>query len=85
MRYSYSYVLTGTGDPRSYNHGKNSHSGIILCRTRSQHRRVWGLDLKGHREEEGGHDERRPRTNVENGALGEHRSDEDGQMGLGRK
>ena len=62
----------------SYNQGKNSHSGIH--QKLGQHKSLQGLAIMGH-----GVEETRPRTNEENGALGEHLSARDEQLGLRRK
>lgn len=57
----------------SHDQGKNSHSGNLCLKS----------EIKGHLVEEGGQEKRRPRT--ENGALGEHLSEREEQMGLGKK
>lgn len=71
-------MLTDTGALMSYNQGKNSHSGIL--QKWGQYKVPQGLAIMGH-----GVEERRPWTNEETGALGEHLSARNEQLRLWRK
>lgn len=71
----YSYILTKTGDPKSYNHDKYSHCGI---------HQTFGTQASPGISHHGALvEQRRPRTSEENtGALGEHLSAREKETGV---